>query len=97
MQWYCVPAVSDMLFDIGGIEFPAAPFNGWYMGTEIATRDLCDENRYNMLPVSSCFSSISIFPLFRHADDSIAIIGTYDISLYNIEAVLPECSDIGGQ
>lgn len=40
-----------MLFDVGGIEFPAAPFNGWYMGTEIGARDLCDEQRYNLLPV----------------------------------------------
>lgn len=40
-----------MLFDVGGIEFPAAPFNGWYMGTEIGARDLCDEQRYNLLSV----------------------------------------------
>lgn len=40
-----------MLFDVGGIEFPAAPFNGWYMGTEIGARDFCDEQRYNLLPV----------------------------------------------
>lgn len=43
-------AVSDMLFDVGGIEFTAAPFNGWYMGTEIGARDLCDKQRYNLLP-----------------------------------------------
>lgn len=40
-----------MLFDVGGIEFTAAPFNGWYMGTEIGARDLCDKQRYNLLPV----------------------------------------------
>lgn len=51
LQWYALPAVSDMLFDVGGIEFPAAPFNGWYMGTEIGSRNLCDESRYNLLPV----------------------------------------------
>ncbi|KAG1651693.1 Nitric oxide synthase, salivary gland [Nymphon striatum] len=51
LQWYCVPAVSDMIFDIGGLEFTAAPFNGWYMGTEIGVRDFSDENRFNMLPV----------------------------------------------
>ncbi|KAI1285722.1 Nitric oxide synthase, inducible [Halotydeus destructor] len=49
LKWYCLPAVSDMLFDVGGMEFPAAPFNGWYMGTEIGARDLCDEQRYNLL------------------------------------------------
>ncbi|KFM65762.1 Nitric oxide synthase, endothelial, partial [Stegodyphus mimosarum] len=38
-----------MLFDVGGIEFPAAPFNGWYMVTEIGARDLCDPHRFNIL------------------------------------------------
>jgi nitric oxide synthase oxygenase domain/subunit len=51
LKWYALPAVADMLFDVGGIEFPAAPFNGWYMGTEIGSRNLLDENRYNLLPV----------------------------------------------
>lgn len=38
-----------MLFDVGGIEFPAAPFNGWYMGTEIGARNFCDKYRYNLM------------------------------------------------
>ncbi|GAB6030176.1 hypothetical protein CHUAL_005852 [Chamberlinius hualienensis] len=49
LRWYAVPAVSSMLFDVGGIEFPAVPFNGWYMVTEIGCRDLCDVKRYNVL------------------------------------------------
>ncbi|CAG5122629.1 unnamed protein product, partial [Candidula unifasciata] len=49
LKWYALPAVSGMLFDCGGLEFPACPFNGWYMGTEIGARDFCDANRYNML------------------------------------------------
>jgi nitric oxide synthase oxygenase domain/subunit len=40
-----------MLFDVGGIEFPAAPFSGWYLVTEVAARDLCDPQRYNILQV----------------------------------------------
>ncbi|XP_076802082.1 nitric oxide synthase 1-like isoform X1 [Clavelina lepadiformis] len=48
LKWYAVPAVSNMLIDIGGIQFPACPFNGWFMGTEIG-RDLCDTTRYNIL------------------------------------------------
>jgi nitric-oxide synthase, brain len=36
------------MFDCGGLEFTAAPFNGWYMGTEIGCRDLCDTTRYNI-------------------------------------------------
>ncbi|XP_041378542.1 nitric oxide synthase-like protein [Gigantopelta aegis] len=47
-KWYALPAVSMMVFDCGGIEFPASPFNGWYMGTEIAARDFCDVTRYNV-------------------------------------------------
>lgn len=50
LQWYGVPIVSDMRLEIGGIPYPAAPFNGWYMGTEIGARNLADTNRYNMLP-----------------------------------------------
>ncbi|CAG9821998.1 unnamed protein product [Phaedon cochleariae] len=38
-----------MMFDCGGIQFTAAPFNGWYMSTEIGCRDLCDTQRLNML------------------------------------------------
>ncbi|XP_049785916.1 nitric oxide synthase, salivary gland-like [Schistocerca cancellata] len=49
LQWFALPAVSGMMFDCGGIEFTAAPFNGWYMSTEIGCRNLCDAHRYNML------------------------------------------------
>jgi len=52
LRWFVVPAVSGMLFDCGGLQFPAAPFNGWYMSTEIGCRNLCDANRYNLLEVS---------------------------------------------
>jgi nitric oxide synthase oxygenase domain/subunit len=56
LKWYCVPGVSSMMLDVGGIEFTACPFNGWYMGTEIG-RDLADINRYNKLPVFNSFNS----------------------------------------
>ncbi|XP_067655457.1 nitric oxide synthase, inducible-like isoform X1 [Haliotis asinina] len=49
LKWFAVPAVSAMLFDCGGLEFTAAPFNGWYMGTEIGARDFCDAARYNVI------------------------------------------------
>ena len=51
LRWYAVPVVSDMYLEIGGICYPAAPFNGWYMCTEIGSRDLGDTGRYNQLPV----------------------------------------------
>jgi nitric-oxide synthase len=50
LRWYAVPVISDMRLEIGGISFPAAPFNGWYMGTEVGARNLADEDRYNALP-----------------------------------------------
>ncbi|KAM4795668.1 nitric oxide synthase, inducible [Rhinophrynus dorsalis] len=49
LKWYTLPAVANMLLEVGGIEFPACPFNGWYMGTEIGVRDFCDVQRYNVL------------------------------------------------
>ncbi|KYG27045.1 nitric oxide synthase oxygenase [Alkalihalobacillus trypoxylicola] len=49
LKWYAVPLISDMILDIGGITYSAAPFNGWYMGTEIAARNFADPFRYNML------------------------------------------------
>ena len=51
LRWYALPAVSNMMFDCGGLEFVGAPFNGWYMGTEIGARDFCDKFRYNLLEV----------------------------------------------
>lgn len=50
LRWYAVPLVSDMVLTIGGIEYPCAPFNGFYMGTEIGSRNLVDRGRYDLLP-----------------------------------------------
>ena len=51
LKWHAVPLISNMRLEIGGISYSAAPFNGWYMGTEIGARNFGDEGRYNMLPV----------------------------------------------
>lgn len=51
LKWYGLPAVSNMLLEIGGLEFTGCPFSGWYMGTEIGVRDFCDSSRYNILEV----------------------------------------------
>ncbi|GIO33053.1 nitric oxide synthase oxygenase [Paenibacillus albilobatus] len=50
LRWYAVPIISDMELVIGGIHYAAAPFNGWYMATEIGARNFADEQRYNVLP-----------------------------------------------
>ncbi len=51
LRWHAVPAISNMPLSIGGITYPAAPFNGWYVGTEIGARNLADADRYDLLPV----------------------------------------------
>lgn len=50
LRWHAVPAISNMRLVVGGVSYPLAPFNGWYMGTEIGVRNLADEDRYDMLP-----------------------------------------------
>jgi nitric-oxide synthase len=50
LRWHAVPAISHMRLRIGGVDYPAAPFNGWYLGTEIGARNLGDIDRYNVLP-----------------------------------------------
>ncbi|MFC6086599.1 nitric oxide synthase oxygenase [Sphaerisporangium aureirubrum] len=49
LRWHAVPAISGMCLEIGGICYPCAPFNGWYMGTEIGARNLADRDRYDRL------------------------------------------------
>jgi len=51
LRWHAVPVISDMYLEAGGIRYPAAPFNGWYMCTEIGSRNLGDVDRYHQLPV----------------------------------------------
>ena len=54
-SWACggtsVPAISNMRLSIGGVDYPLAPFSGWYMGTEIGARNFADAHRYNQIPV----------------------------------------------
>jgi nitric-oxide synthase, bacterial len=51
LRWHAVPAISNMRLTIGGVHYPMAPFNGWYLGAEIGARNLADADRYDMLPV----------------------------------------------
>jgi nitric-oxide synthase len=51
LKWHALPAISNMALEIGGIEYTAAPFSGWYMVTEIGARNLSDTNRLNQLPI----------------------------------------------
>ena len=60
LRWHAVPVISDMYLDIGGVCYPAAPFNGWYMGTEIGSRNLGDMTRYDQLPVIARHMGLSM-------------------------------------
>ena len=48
LRWHTVPLISNMHLLIGGIRYPAAPFNTWFVGTEIGTRGLADEKAYGV-------------------------------------------------
>ncbi|WP_427895923.1 nitric oxide synthase oxygenase [Kribbella sp. GL6] len=50
LRWHAVPVISNNRLVIGGVSYPAAPFNGWYMGTEIGARNLADTDRYDLVP-----------------------------------------------
>lgn len=53
LRWYAVPCVSSMILTIGGIDYPCAPFSGFYMASEIASRNLADTNRYDLLEAAA--------------------------------------------
>lgn len=50
LRWVLCPALSRLGFDIGGVQYTAAPFVGWFMDAEIGVRNLADTFRYNVLP-----------------------------------------------
>jgi nitric-oxide synthase, bacterial len=60
LRWHAVPVISDMQLEAGGICYPAAPFNGWYMCTEIGSRNLGDAARYNQLPAVAARMGLKI-------------------------------------
>jgi nitric-oxide synthase len=50
LRWHALPVISNMTLEVAGQSFPCAPFNGWYLQTEIAARNLADRDRYDALP-----------------------------------------------
>lgn len=49
LEWIGIPGVSNMMLEAGGIQYTASPFTGWFLSTEVASRDLLDVQRYNLL------------------------------------------------
>ncbi|KAK7967737.1 nitric-oxide synthase [Apiospora aurea] len=49
LRWTAAPALSRLGFTIGGVQYTATPFIGWFMDAEIGVRNLADSFRYNVL------------------------------------------------
>lgn len=49
LRWHAVPVVCHMRLHIGGVDYSAAPFNGFYLGDEIGSRNLADVDRYDQV------------------------------------------------
>jgi len=83
LKWYGLPAVSNMAFDIGGIQYTAAPFNGFYMGAEIGSRNFSDTYRYNMLPAIAermgldCSQNMTLWKDSALVELNIAVLHSY--------------------
>ena len=50
LRWHALPVISNMELRFAGLTYACAPFNGWYMETEIGARNLADQGRYDRLP-----------------------------------------------
>ncbi|GGM67283.1 nitric oxide synthase oxygenase [Longimycelium tulufanense] len=46
LRWHAVPAVANMRLVVGGVSYPAAPFNGWFVDSEISAGCLAADDRY---------------------------------------------------
>lgn len=56
LKWHALPAISNKYCDAAGLKFPCV-FSGYYMVTEIASRNFLDVSRYNLLiPVANALS-----------------------------------------
>ncbi|SDC81626.1 nitric oxide synthase oxygenase [Actinokineospora iranica] len=51
LRWHAVPVISNMRLHIGGIDYPAAPYNGVYICRAIGEDVLADDDAYGLGPV----------------------------------------------
>ena len=49
LRWHAVPVISHMRLHVGGVDYSAAPFNGFYLGDEIGSRNFADNDRYDQV------------------------------------------------
>jgi nitric-oxide synthase len=50
LKWHAVSPFTGMGFDMGGVTYDLAPFNGWFMSAEIGARNFGDSFAYDMVP-----------------------------------------------
>lgn len=84
LRWYTTPIVSDMIFASEQALYPAAPFSGFYVSTEIAARNFSDKNRYNQLPQIASAMGIDSSKKSRHWVDH-ALIALNEAVLWSFE------------
>ena len=53
LRWYALVALSSVMLEVGGVQFPCAPFTGWFTVPEVASRNLVDGVRYDLKEVST--------------------------------------------
>ncbi|MBE7187073.1 nitric oxide synthase oxygenase [Jatrophihabitans endophyticus] len=58
LRWHAVPVISSMQLRLGGLRYSCAPFSGWYLVDEIATRNFGDAARYDQLPVVAAWMGL---------------------------------------
>lgn len=51
LRWHAVPVISNMRLCIGGIDYPAAPYNGVYLCRAIGEDVLADDDAYALAPL----------------------------------------------
>jgi nitric oxide synthase oxygenase domain/subunit len=68
LQWCAVPAIAGFAFEIGGVIYPCAPFNGWFMDTEIVRDYLEPGTILDSCHVISLLRSIQSHETHRHKD-----------------------------
>jgi len=83
LKWYALPAVCNMAFDVGGIQYTAAPFNGFYMSTELGSQNFSSPDRYNMLPTIAermgldCSQSWTLWKDLAMVEMNVAVLYSY--------------------
>jgi nitric-oxide synthase len=50
LRWHAVPVISNRCLTIGGIDYPAAPYNGVYICSAIGEDVLADDGAYGLAP-----------------------------------------------